>query len=189
MYIAGLNVPVTSTQALNALSWISALVWFSVCLPSTESQQRATREAGPTKFMPPGKKGKIVSFVHAFGVFIPMATFVVSLPLSVFHTPRWLAFMSLSMVEEHRVYVGLRVAGCVGTFMGAMMGKAVFKHLGAQLGMIGVSTYYKIPIFFELIRFLQVRERPKVVKTGPYSIVRHPGYRSVIVSQLQLEPG
>jgi protein-S-isoprenylcysteine O-methyltransferase Ste14 len=30
--------------------------------------------------------------------------------------------------------------------------------------------------------YLQVRERPKVVKTGPYSIVRHPGYGSVILN-------
>ncbi|KAG8726595.1 hypothetical protein FRC12_023251, partial [Ceratobasidium sp. 428] len=87
MYIAGLNIPISESQALNAASWASTIIWFRACLPSAEFRASVEREAGPIKSMPPGKQGQLVSAVHGLGLFIPMGAFVFSLPFAKFWTP------------------------------------------------------------------------------------------------------
>jgi hypothetical protein len=139
MYIAGAHVPITESQALNAVSWASTIIWFRACLPTAEVRANIEREAGPVKTMPPGKQGQLISAVHGLGLFIPMGAFVISLPFSKFITPKWLDVMSLPGLSSHELYVGLRLAGCAGAFLGAAAAKALFKHLGSQWAAIGVS--------------------------------------------------
>lgn len=140
MYIAGLNIPITETQALNAASWASVIIWVRRCMPGAEFRAKALKEAGPVKSMPPGKQGQLVSATHGLGLFIPIAAFVFSLPFTGFNIPRWLAKTSLPPLEPHNLYVGLRLAGCAGSFAGVFSAQYVFKHLGPQWGAIGVST-------------------------------------------------
>ncbi|KAG9102357.1 hypothetical protein FRC07_010238, partial [Ceratobasidium sp. 392] len=170
MYVAGLNIPITESQALNAASWASTLIWFRACLPNAEFRASVEREAGPIKSMPPGKQGQLVSAVHGLGLFIPMGAFVFSLPFAKFWTPKWLAATSLPTLDSHELYVGLRLAGCAGAFLGAAVGRNLYKHLGSQWAAIGV------------------RERPKLVKTGPYAVVRHPGYGLAMLQELLFIP-
>ncbi|KAG9095607.1 hypothetical protein FRC06_009627 [Ceratobasidium sp. 370] len=170
MYIVGLNIPISESQALNAASWATTLIWFRSCLPNAEYRASVEREAGPIKSMPPGKRGQLVSAVHGLGLFIPMGAFVFSLPFAKFWTPKWLAMTSLPTLGAHELYVGLRLVGCAGALLGAAAGKNLYKHLGSQWAAIGV------------------RERPKVVKTGPYAIVRHPGYRLAMLQELLFIP-
>ncbi|QRV83857.1 isoprenylcysteine carboxyl methyltransferase [Ceratobasidium sp. AG-Ba] len=68
------------------------------------------------------------------------------------------------------LYIGLRLAGCAGALLGGALGKNLYKHLGSQWAAIGV------------------RERPKLVKTGPYSVVRHPGYALALLQELFFIP-
>lgn len=177
MYLAGIHIPITETQALNALSWASTIIWFRACLPNAKFRASADKEAGPIKAMPPGKQGQMVSVVHGLGLFLPMGAFVLSLPLAKFGDPGWLAKTSLPSLESHELYVGLRIAGCVGAFAGAAIGKLLYKHLGHQWAAIGVSQYLMLSVVSDTDSRTQVRERPKLVKTGPYAVVRHPGYR------------
>ncbi|KAG8715657.1 hypothetical protein FRC08_010292 [Ceratobasidium sp. 394] len=170
MYIAGLNIPISESQALNAASWAATIIWFRSCLPNAEYRASVEREAGPVKSMPPGKQGQLVSAVHGLGLFIPMGAFVFSLPFAKFWTPKWLAAMSLPVLDSHELYVGLRLAGCVGALLEAAVARDLYKHLGSQWAAIGV------------------RERPKVVKTGPYGIVRHPGYALTMLQELLFIP-
>jgi hypothetical protein len=142
MYFAGLNILITETQALNAVSWGSAIIWFRACWPGAGFRAKAHEEAGPIKAMPPGKQGQLVSVVHGLGLLVPMATFVFSLPFTGFCTPRWLARTSLPPVEPHSIYIGLRLAGCVGALVGGLVGKLVFRHLGSQWSAIGVSILF-----------------------------------------------
>ena len=138
MYLAGINLPITETQALNALSWASTIIWFRACLPDSGFRARADKEAGPVKTMPPGKQG-LISAVHGLGLFIPMGAFVLSLPLAKFENPGWFAKTSLPPLDSHELYVGLRIAGCIGAFAGAGIAKLLYKHLGYQWAAIGVS--------------------------------------------------
>ncbi|KAG8737607.1 hypothetical protein FRC10_008035 [Ceratobasidium sp. 414] len=168
MYIAGLNIPISESQALNAASWATTVIWFRSCFPNAEYRASVEREAGPIKSMPPGRQGQLVSAVHGLGLFIPMGAFVFSLPFAKFWTPKWLSTTGLPALDSHELYVGLRLAGCAGALLGAAAGKNLYKHLGSQWAAIGV------------------RERPKVVKTGPYGIVRHPGYGLAMLQELLL---
>lgn len=141
MYLASMNVLITETQVLNALSWATTLLWFRISLPDPKFRELAHREAGPVKAMPPNRQGLLVSKIASYSVFIPMGVFVISLPLSLFANPKWLAMASLPSISSRELYLGLRVAACAGTFVGTAIGKAVFRHLGPQLGMIGVIKF------------------------------------------------
>ncbi|CAE6520464.1 unnamed protein product [Rhizoctonia solani] len=170
IYIAGLNIPISQTQALNAAAWASIIIWFKKCMPNATQRAKVEKEAGVIKSMPPGKQGQLISATHGLGLFSPIAAFVFSLPLTGFRVPGWLAKTSLPAVESHALYVGLRLGACAATFAGMYAAKITFKHLGSQWSAIGV------------------RERPKLVKTGPYALVRHPGYFLAMSEQLILIP-
>ncbi|KAG9117289.1 hypothetical protein FRC07_007364, partial [Ceratobasidium sp. 392] len=155
-YIAGLNL--TESQALNGLGWISTAGMFYLSWPGSDFKQKVEREAGKAVHMPPGKSAQVVTMTHALALFLPPGAFLFGLPPNKFEMPGWLLRTALPPVKDEALYFGLRLGGCVGAFgSGAAMVWA-FKHLGSQWNFIGV------------------RERPKLVKTGPYSIVRHPMY-------------
>ncbi|KAH7329827.1 hypothetical protein B0J17DRAFT_679846 [Rhizoctonia solani] len=147
IYIAGLNIPISQTQALNAAGWASIIIWFKKCMPNATQRAKVEKEAGPIKSMPPGKQGQLISATHGLGLFAPIAAFVFSLPLTGFRVPGWLANTSLPIIESHALYVGLRLGACAATFAGMYAAKFTFRHLGSQWSAIGV------------------RERPKIVKT------------------------
>lgn len=140
MYIAGLNIPITEAQVLNAASWVSTALWFHTCIPNASFRAKAHQESGPIKAMPPGKQGQVVTTVHGLGLFVPMAVVLFSYPLSGFYAPRWLGRTSLPPMGSHGLYMGLRLAGCIGTFIGIGITKSILKHLGTQWGAIGVSS-------------------------------------------------
>ncbi|KAF8756568.1 Isoprenylcysteine carboxyl methyltransferase (ICMT) family [Rhizoctonia solani] len=104
--------------------------------------------------MPPGKQGQSISVIHGLGLFVPIAAFVFTLPFTGFRVPGWLSKTSLPPIDNNKLYIGLRLGACAATFVGVYGARLTFKHL-AQWGAIGV------------------RERPKIVKTGPYALVRH----------------
>ncbi|QRV84021.1 isoprenylcysteine carboxyl methyltransferase [Ceratobasidium sp. AG-Ba] len=71
-------------------------------------------------------------------------------------------------VKGDMVYYRIRLGGCALAWsLGAGM-IWTFKHLGSQWNYIGV------------------RERPKLVNTGPYALVRHPMYTCAIMTDLAL---
>ncbi|CAE6490345.1 unnamed protein product [Rhizoctonia solani] len=170
IYIAGFHIPISQAQALNVAGWASIIYWFNRCMPNASKRAQVEKEAGPIKSMPPGKQGQLVSATHALGLFGPIAAFVFSFPFTGFRVPGWLARTSLPVIENQGLYIGLRLGACAATFAGVYAAKITFRHLGSQWGAIGV------------------RERPKIVKTGPYGVVRHPGYFIAMAEQLLLIP-
>ncbi|CAE6527219.1 unnamed protein product [Rhizoctonia solani] len=170
IYIAGIHIPISQSQALNAAGWASIIYWFNKCMPNASKRAQVEKESGPIKSMPPGKQGPLVLAAHGLGLFVPIASFVFSLPFTGFRVPGWLAKTSLPAIENQTLYLGLRLGACAATFGGVYAAKVTLGHLGSQWGAIGV------------------RERPKMVKTGPYAIVRHPGYFLAMSEQLVLIP-
>ncbi|CAE6492376.1 unnamed protein product [Rhizoctonia solani] len=170
IYIAGIHIPISQNQALNAAGWASIIYWFKKCMPNSSKRAQVEKEAGPIKSMPPGNQGQLISATHGLGLFVPIAAFVFSLPFTGFRVPGWLAKTSLPTIENQALYLGLRLGACAATFAEVYGAKVTFGHLGSQWGAIGV------------------RERPKIVKTGPYGIVRHPGYFLAMTEQLILIP-
>ncbi|KAG9123410.1 hypothetical protein FRC07_014983 [Ceratobasidium sp. 392] len=157
-YIAGLNLPFTAAQALNGLACASTFQVYYLALPSSELKQRSEREAGKIVQMPSGQQGLLVTVAHTLGLLGPAAVFLLSLPLNAFKTPDWLSRFALPPAASLEAYHGLKTAGVIGTFgLGAGIAWTV-RTLGPHWHYIGV------------------RERAKVIKSGPYAFVRHPMY-------------
>ncbi|KAG8682035.1 hypothetical protein FRC09_017058, partial [Ceratobasidium sp. 395] len=159
-YIAGLNLPfaLTETQALNGLAWTATFGMLYSMWPNSKFLKQVEREGGQVVEMPPGKRGEFVTAVHAVGFFGPALAFLVSLPVNKFVTPRWMLESSLPPTTSNEVYAGLRIAACVGTVGVGLLSTSTIKHLSSQWHFVGL------------------RERPKLVNTGPYAFVRHPLY-------------
>ncbi|KAG2039637.1 hypothetical protein BDR03DRAFT_951679 [Suillus americanus] len=64
---------------------------------------------------------------------------------------------------QHETKVALRIAACASTFVLLRFMGRVFTHLGNQWHMDGR------------------REKPRVMHTGPYAVVRHPLYTNVLI--------
>ncbi|QRW12750.1 isoprenylcysteine carboxyl methyltransferase [Ceratobasidium sp. AG-Ba] len=160
-YIAGLGIPTfTEIQTMNGVAVVALGFSFYLSWPGSEFKAKVEREAGKPVKMEPGltRRAMAVTGVHALGLFVPALTFLVALPVNQFVMPKWLARADLPWTPSPNVYYAVRAAGCVGAIsLGALM-VSVFNTLGSQWN------------------FLGVRERPKLVNSGVYSLVRHPMY-------------
>ncbi|KAG8769817.1 hypothetical protein FRC12_004719 [Ceratobasidium sp. 428] len=157
-YIAGLNLPFTGAQALNGLACASTFGVFYVALPNAELKERSEREAGKVVDAPPGQQGVLITVAHTIGLLGPAGVFLTSLPWNGFKTPDWLLRFALPPPASPEVYYGLKTAGVIGTLGIAMGIASTVRNLGPHWHYIGV------------------RERAKVVKSGPFRVVRHPMY-------------
>ncbi|OAX31325.1 hypothetical protein K503DRAFT_703875, partial [Rhizopogon vinicolor AM-OR11-026] len=166
-YIAGLALPLPPTQAVEGLVVLTTFRF----LQSTISRMRAIApvakaEAGTIRTLPTTFVGKVVSPVHGVAGFIAPVTYLLCVTVNRFMQPGWMQRMSLPHNYMHQeAEVALRVAACASTFvLLGFMGHAL-KHLGNQWHGIGR------------------REKPKLVQTGPYAVVRHPLYIAVLIQE------
>ncbi|QRV84022.1 isoprenylcysteine carboxyl methyltransferase [Ceratobasidium sp. AG-Ba] len=108
--------------------------------------------------MPPGKQGELVTVAHTIGLFAPALIFLVGLPMNKFVMPNWLQRYSIPPAPSPEIYYGARVAGYIGSLgIGITMDWGM-RHLSSQWHIVGL------------------RERPKLVNTGPFAYIRHPMY-------------
>ncbi|KAG9114909.1 hypothetical protein FRC07_007590 [Ceratobasidium sp. 392] len=168
-YIAGLyTYDFTEAQALNGLAVASTGLSFYCSWPGSDFKAKVEREAGKPVTMSPTftRKAQAITGIHALGLFVPALTFLIAVPANRFVTPTWLTRTALPPVPSLEVYYGTRIVGCVGAVsLGVAMIRA-FKALGSQWNYLGV------------------RERPKLVKAGPYSVVRHPMYSLAMLEEV-----
>ncbi|KAG2362098.1 hypothetical protein BDR07DRAFT_1333582 [Suillus spraguei] len=116
----------------------------------------------PTSFI-----GKIIMPMHSLSFFVPTVTYILCVTFNRFVQPAWMQRMSLpDTYFKHEDKVGLRVAACAATFVLMRFTGRTFNHLGNQWHAIGR------------------REKSRVVQTGPYAVVRHPLYTSVLIQGL-----
>ncbi|KAG1872333.1 hypothetical protein DFJ58DRAFT_722271 [Suillus subalutaceus] len=127
----------------------------------------ANAEAGNIRTTPTSFIGKIISSIHGLSYFIPPVTYILCVALNRLVQPAWMQRMSLpNTYFKHENQVGLRVAACAATFVLLRFTGRTMTHLGNQLHAIGR------------------REKPRVVQTGPYAVVRHPLYTSALIQEL-----
>ncbi|CAE6481087.1 unnamed protein product [Rhizoctonia solani] len=157
MYIAGLNLPFNELQALNGLACASLAGSFYLSWPGSDFKKKAEEKAGNAIHMPAGQKGLHITIAHSIALFGPAVLFLSTLPLNKFIEPDWLGKFALPEVSPPAYYAVRIGSSALMWVSGAIMTKC-FKHLGAQWNYIGV------------------RERPALVRTGPYKVVRHPMY-------------
>ncbi|KAF8124763.1 hypothetical protein EV363DRAFT_1403047 [Boletus edulis] len=124
------------------------------------SLMRAQAKSGPVRpDSTPTRLSVLISPLQAFVLFLVPTTYVLSVVWTGFHQPQWMNALAFP-----EVVFGVRLEG---TWKNALR-ESVFKHLGDQYHFIGR------------------REKPRVVQTGPYALVRHPLY-TVALFQVPLQ--
>ncbi|KAH7913393.1 hypothetical protein BJ138DRAFT_1002323 [Hygrophoropsis aurantiaca] len=169
MYIAGLSLPFSATQSVEGLvSLATAQFFYNAFKTMANLKVLADAEGGavrpqtvPTSFL-----AKIVSPIHGLAFFVPPLAFIVGVACNDFYQPKWMLDLSLpnDLISSHSK-VAVRVAACLAGLSYAKVMESGFKHLGDQWHVIGR------------------REKPRVVQSGPYAIIRHPMYSSVLVQE------
>ncbi|KAG2062850.1 hypothetical protein BDR04DRAFT_1111968, partial [Suillus decipiens] len=167
-YIAGLTTLPSAAQTVEGLAVFTTFRHFQYVLSGIRAiAPVANAEAGSIRTTPTSFIGKIITPIHGLAYFIPSMTYILCVTFNRFVQPAWMQRMSLP--DAYFTYenkVGLRVAACAATFVLMRFIGRTAKHLGNQWHAIGR------------------REKSRVVQTGPYAVVRHPGYASVLIQEL-----
>lgn len=165
-YIAGLTIPLPP-QAVEGLAVFTTLRFFQYGISRTRAiAPIANSESGAIRTSPTTFIGKAVTPIHALASFIPSVAYVLSVTGNMFTQPAWMQRMSLpNDYFQHEAKVALRIAACASTFVLLRFAGRTFTHLGNQWHVIGR------------------REKPRVVQTGPYAVVRHPLYMHILIQQ------
>ncbi|KAG2342126.1 hypothetical protein BDR05DRAFT_1001089 [Suillus weaverae] len=158
----------SSTQTVEGLVVFTTFRYFQHVISRVRAiAPVANAEAGSIRTTPASFIGKIISSIHGLSVFVPLVTYCLSVTFNRFTQPAWMQRMSLpNTYFKYETEVGLRVAACAATFVLLGFTGRIFTHLGNQWHAIGR------------------REKPRVVQTGPYGVVRHPLYTSVLIHGL-----
>ncbi|KAG6372205.1 hypothetical protein JVT61DRAFT_7998 [Boletus reticuloceps] len=167
MYIAGLNLPLS--QWPEVLVVLSTADYFRYIITRVKqlaviSESRGGRirpDSMPSTFL-----GRFITPIQDIAIFIPPLVYVGALTLNRFQQPEWMARFAFSteMIDATQRNA-LSVVACAASFALRSFLDSAFKHLGDQWHAIGR------------------REKPRVVKTGPYAWVRHPVYSSVLLQE------
>jgi len=142
-YIAGLALPVSSTQAVEGLVVFTTFRFFQYNISSTRAiAPVAEAEAGAIRMMPTTFIAKAVTPVHGLAMSIPPVTYMLCVAVNRFIQPSWMQRMSLPDNYVHQeTKLALRVAACASTFVLLRAIERAFTHLGNQWHFIGVWIF------------------------------------------------
>ncbi|KAH7916754.1 hypothetical protein BJ138DRAFT_1139083 [Hygrophoropsis aurantiaca] len=166
MYIAGINIPLTTSQAVEVA--VSCTTFFSFVLAFKQAgvADRVARTDGGSvqaDSEPKSLPGKMVTPVHNVAFMVPIITFPVAVGLNCFRQPGWMLQWALPNNIDGCAKAAVRLAAC-GMFLGVwqLVGWTL-EHLGSQFHCIAR------------------REKSQIVSSGPYAVVRHPLYGFLLV--------
>ncbi|CAE7177910.1 unnamed protein product [Rhizoctonia solani] len=165
MYIAGLNLSITESQALNGLACASLAGSFYLAWPGANFKTRAEEGGGKVTHRPSGKKGLYITVAHGLALFVPAAVFMTAIPTNKFIAPEWLGQCALPEVSPP-IHYAIRIGSSISLWVAGGIVFLSFKHLDTQWSYIGVRDTYG------------------VVDTGPYKVVRHPMYSCALLTML-----
>ncbi|OCB84961.1 hypothetical protein A7U60_g7915 [Sanghuangporus baumii] len=171
MYFAGIQIPedpfsVGTERIVCGTLFLGAIASFNKLVAAFA---RAQATGGRLISLPNSWTGKLVTPTHALATFVPVGIYLATVPFSGFQQPDWIKSYALpdSGLDGSTITL-LRLLGCVLCVSSWLHAEYCVRMLGPSWHIIGV------------------REKPKIVNTGPYSIVRHPFYTSVLSLEIGL---
>ncbi|EJC98042.1 uncharacterized protein FOMMEDRAFT_24068 [Fomitiporia mediterranea MF3/22] len=173
MYIGGIHIP-GERLALGVESAVTSSIFIYTAAAfyvGRNSMKVAEEKGGQIKSMPKTFLGKLVTSIHAIGMMLPVVTYLIAVPLNGCAQPDFISRFALPNfgLGQDSVYL-LRIASAVG-LIGTWK---LFRQCVDLLGNSG--TYHQIG----------VRERPKLITSGPFAVVRHPLYTCALLQNLIL---
>lgn len=187
MYFAGLQIPadpfaVGTERIVCGTLFLGAIASFNKLVAAFA---RAQATGGRLISLPNSWTGKLVTPTHALATFVPVGIYLLNVPLSGFQQPDWIKLYALpDFGLDGSTITLLRLFGCALSIASWLHAEHCVRMLGPSWHIIGVSAVLLILSgSFEdgasYLFLIKVREKPKIVNTGPYSIVRHPFYTCV----------
>ncbi|KAI9460301.1 hypothetical protein HD554DRAFT_2294790, partial [Boletus coccyginus] len=169
MYIAGLKFPTPSPQWLEVLIVLSTADYIQYNIAKIKDLAVISESKGGhvrLESMPPTFLGHIITPIHELAILLPPLIYVDTLVLNQFEQPEWMVRFVFSPEMLNSMWRNtLRVVACTASLTLRCFTDCIFEHLGDQ---------------WHTIRH---HEKPRIVKTGPYAWVHHPGYSSVLLQE------
>ncbi|KAF8837062.1 hypothetical protein BDN67DRAFT_935984 [Paxillus ammoniavirescens] len=170
MHIVELDIPISISHAIEATVVLTITEGFiytvtkmrSVAANAEAKGGRVRPETLPTSF-----SSRIVTQIHTLAMFIPPLVYVGAVVFNGFRQPDWMVKFALSdEIVGLKWKNVLRVTACSTAFAVRSVANHALAHLGEQWHPTGR------------------REKPRVVQTGPYAIVRHPLFSAALFQEL-----
>ncbi|KAJ3966730.1 hypothetical protein EV361DRAFT_872164 [Lentinula raphanica] len=166
-YLAGIHVSHTQTvEAIVAASTVLTLTrlvkkqskWFKV----------AENEGGKITDRSNTFMGRLVTRVHAYAIMAAPLSYLAAVASNKLVQPEWYTQTSLNSIRwisdavDDETRVVIRVAAAIGFIGSVWFHEVILRELGKQF------------------HFIAVRQNASVVSTGPYAVVRHPLYTTLL---------
>ena len=142
MYIAGLELTMSSTQLTESLAWSSlVLSHYRLFSQQRRAMIAANKDGGNIKRAPITLVGKLVTPVHALATMLQPALYLLAVPFLGFRQPGWMESWTLpdggSNEFQKRT---LRVGAGLCIWVLGEAGIRITRHLGRSFHAIGVSV-------------------------------------------------
>ncbi|KAL1743801.1 hypothetical protein HDZ31DRAFT_74626 [Schizophyllum fasciatum] len=169
-YFRGIYLPryISHNQGMEGIAALATVYFLTYTVRvQIPALKKADKEAGPVTILPKTLPGKIASPLFTACGFLPSTAYVIGVVSNNFFLPSWLEDLSFPISFDLAVGVGGKSAlRTVAALMHVALahfgvGRAI-RALGVQLHNIGV------------------REKGRVVSTGPYAVIRHPLYATFL---------
>jgi protein-S-isoprenylcysteine O-methyltransferase Ste14 len=178
---------------LNRSELIEAIVCVSTIMAFRPSfarmkilSTRAPAEAGQLKSLPRTTLGRLISPIHAFALFAPILVHLLGVTFCGFRQPQWLQAYSLPPPLEIAKFMGV-TSRVIAENEEAVKAAVRVTACGAAYG-FGVLSGYVLDYLGNQWSGIGIREKPRLISSGPYGIVRHPAYTCALSIQLCLVP-
>lgn len=150
MYIAGLNLPISSPQVLEALVVFNGFDFFRhirSCMRTVVAQ--AESKGGRIRAGTMPILGRIVTTIHALAVCVPPVVYIGVVVFNKFRQPEWMAQFALSNeiagVQLNPLSKGvLRLGACAAGLVLKNVTDTTFYHLGDQWHTLGVRMLINV---------------------------------------------
>jgi len=169
MYLAGLHYAIPSPQGVEGLVVLTTADFFRYIFWKLKAKEASTEEGGGLaipEFASRSFLDKFVPPIQGLAALLPPAVYCSAVVLNNFQQPVWMSrFAFPEDIVQPEWKTPLRLAACAAGFSLKFVLDRILSHSDERWRMIGC------------------REKPKMIQTGPYAVVRHPAYSVMLLQQ------
>jgi hypothetical protein len=138
MYIAGLHVPITGSQAIEGFAWSTTAFFVSIMARKARHVRlyEGHTSAGVVKTMPKAWLGNNITALHTLSIMAPPVVYTLAIPLGKFVRPEWFTNFDLPGLDNAETYV------CSFFYSRDVLIVSNSQALYSRRGWAGIRWYY-----------------------------------------------